>query len=83
MRELGDGLRTRADMQLFEDMTDVRVDRRQTDVQQLGNFFVEIAAREQFQHFAFAWREIFGLRRRGVEALERLDDFARDVATHG
>ena len=55
--KLGDRLRARANMQLFVNAADVRVDRWHADVQRLGNFLVEIAAGEQFEHFALARRK--------------------------
>jgi len=71
VHELGDGLRTRADMQLFVDAADVRVDRRQTDVQRLGDFFGAITTRNEFEHFAFARRKIVRLNCRvAAEPLE-------------
>src|ERR1039457_5457681 len=79
VRELGDGLRTRADVQFLVDAPDVRVDRGHADVQRLGDFLVEIATREEFQHFALARREIVWFGGRGAaEPLERLDDLARN-----
>jgi hypothetical protein len=50
----------------------VRVDRRHADVQRIGDFLIEIAAREQFQNFALARGKIVRLRWGRAEPLEQL-----------
>ena len=42
----------------FHKRAGCKCSRRRADVQGVGNFFVKITARQQFQHFAFARRKI-------------------------
>src|ERR1039457_2882791 len=54
VHEPGDGLRTRANVQFLVDAADMRVDCRHADVQQVGDFLVEVPASEQLQNFPLA-----------------------------
>src|SRR5438105_1523663 len=57
VREFGNRLRARADMQFLVDAADVRIDGGHADVQRLGDLFVEVAAGEQLQHFLLTRRK--------------------------
>jgi hypothetical protein len=70
-----------ADVQFFVDAADVGIDSGKTHTEGFGNLLVQVAASEQIEDFSFAWGEAFGF---GTDfGLERLDDFARDIAAHG
>src|SRR2546423_7314687 len=82
MGVLGYGLGAGADVEFFVDAADIDVYGREADAERFSDFFVEITAREQVQDFTLARGQLSSIERSSA-SLERLDDFARDVAGHG
>jgi len=81
----GDGLGAGTHVELFVNAADVGVHRLHADLEHVGDFLVEIAAREQFQTSRSRPESstvftVGGLR---FVAIKILDDFARDLAAHG
>ncbi len=69
-------------MKLFVDMANVSVNRGVGEAHFIGDFLVEIPFGKEIEHLEFAGRQIIRISRSREWSLERLDDFARDVAAH-
>jgi len=58
VKGLRNGLRFRVNMKLLVDPADISIDGRTGNVQAVGDFLIQISARQQVQHYLFPRRKL-------------------------